>query len=194
MKGIVTKFDTGRKFGFIRPAGEQGDDIFFHQDDITSGLESLAPGCVVRFEVKEESKGPRATSIAVHKPAPVSPYAFFASGAVFLTAVSAGLLLMYAELPPGAAYLLGINGALFLLVGFDKGIAGGTSTRVPELVLYVFAAVGGSVGLLLGMHFFRHKTQKESFQFVMAIILVAQIALIRYCQLTFGWFHLPSLR
>jgi uncharacterized membrane protein YsdA (DUF1294 family) len=41
------------------------------------------------------------------------------------------------------------------------------------------ALLGGSPGVLLGIHVFRHKTRKASFQFVLLLIVVAQFALLR---------------
>lgn len=51
--------------------------------------------------------------------------------------------------------------------------------RVPELVFYGIAALGGSVALLVGMPLFRHKTKKGRFQFTIAAILIAQLLVLR---------------
>jgi uncharacterized membrane protein YsdA (DUF1294 family) len=77
-----------------------------------------------------------------------------------------------------ALALAALNVITFLVYGFDKWMAGGRARRVPEAVLWALALVGGSAGALLGMQFFRHKTRKVSFQFVLALILLLQAAAI----------------
>lgn len=67
-----------------------------------------------------------------------------------------------------------INGATFLFFGFDKWMARSQTWRVSEKLLWVLALIGGSVGALIGMSFFRHKTSKASFQFVLALIILLQ--------------------
>lgn len=48
--------------------------------------------------------------------------------------------------------------------------------RIPESHLLGLAAVGGSVGALLGMICWHHKTRHHSFYLGVPIILIAQIA------------------
>ena len=46
---------------------------------------------------------------------------------------------------------------------------------MPEKTLFLLAALGGSVGALLGMRVWRHKTLHKSFRFGIPAILVLQI-------------------
>ena len=75
-------------------------------------------------------------------------------------------------------YLVLINLITFFYFGVDKLKAQLSHRRVPEKTLWILALVGGTVGALAGMNFFRHKTKKNSFQIVIAFILLIQIALI----------------
>ena len=50
--------------------------------------------------------------------------------------------------------------------------------RTRELTLWILALVGGSLGTLLGMNYFRHKTKKQSFQAVLAMILAIQVWIV----------------
>lgn len=75
-------------------------------------------------------------------------------------------------------YLLIINavGALLMLV--DKLKAKKNLWRIPESTLFTAALLGGSIGCLIGMYAFRHKTKHLTFTIGMPLILIAQIALI----------------
>lgn len=73
-------------------------------------------------------------------------------------------------------YLILINIITFIVYGVDKKRARRKQWRVPEKVLFLLAIIGGSVGALLGMLVFRHKTQKWYFKFGIPAILLLQIA------------------
>ena len=77
-------------------------------------------------------------------------------------------------------YLAFINLLLFVLMGVDKAKAKRGSRRVPEATLFFLAVVGGSLGGLLGMTAFRHKTLHKSFRIGFPVILIAQLALAGY--------------
>ena len=74
-------------------------------------------------------------------------------------------------------YLLLINAAAFLLMLVDKLKAKKNRWRIPERTLFGSALLGGSIGALLGMYTFRHKTKHLSFTLGMPAILIAQVAL-----------------
>ena len=79
-----------------------------------------------------------------------------------------------------ACWLLLINLAAFLVFGLDKWKAKRKEKkesvrRVPERTLFLLAAIGGSVGALLGMKAFHHKTLHKTFRFGIPIILALQI-------------------
>lgn len=50
--------------------------------------------------------------------------------------------------------------------------------RTPEATLLLLAALGGSIGALLAMHIFRHKTLNKKFTIGVPAILVAQVLII----------------
>lgn len=74
-------------------------------------------------------------------------------------------------------YLVIINAAAFLLMRADKLKARRGAWRIPESTLMGVAAIGGSVGALIGMYRFRHKTRHLKFTLGIPLILIAQIAL-----------------
>ena len=71
-------------------------------------------------------------------------------------------------------YLLLINAAGLLLMLVDKWKAKKNRWRVRESTLLAVAALGGSVGSLLGMYLFRHKTQHLKFTLGVPLILAGQ--------------------
>ena len=74
-------------------------------------------------------------------------------------------------------YLAIINAAAFLLMLIDKQKARKNKWRIPEATLIMSAVLGGSVGGLLGMYTFRHKTKHLKFTLGVPFILVLQIFL-----------------
>ena len=74
-------------------------------------------------------------------------------------------------------YLLIINIIAFFLMAIDKRKAVYKKKRIPEKTLFIIAAIGGSVGSIAGMQFFRHKTKHRTFVFGMPAILVVQLAI-----------------
>jgi uncharacterized membrane protein YsdA (DUF1294 family) len=72
-------------------------------------------------------------------------------------------------------YLMLVNLAGFSIMGIDKKKAKKNEYRIPEKTLFMWAIVGGSIGSIIGMYFFRHKTRHLSFQIGMPLILLVQI-------------------
>ena len=73
--------------------------------------------------------------------------------------------------------LLAVNAVTFLVYGWDKLCARKDWWRIPERVLLGLALLGGSLGAMLGMKAFRHKTKHRKFTILVPIFLVLQIAL-----------------
>ena len=77
-------------------------------------------------------------------------------------------------------YFLVINLITFFYFGLDKLKSQWKHRRISEKTLWILTSIGGSIGALAGMNFFRHKTKKLSFQAGIAIILAVQICLILF--------------
>ena len=74
-------------------------------------------------------------------------------------------------------YLAAVNLVTFTVYGVDKAKDRRGAWRVPEKTLFLLPLLGGSVGALLGMLVFRHKTKHWYFVWGIPLILLAQIAL-----------------
>ena len=79
-----------------------------------------------------------------------------------------------------AIYIIGINILTFLIFGADKWKAKRDKWRIPEDTLIWLAIAGGSVGALLGMYLFRHKTKHRKFQIGIPVILLVQVGLLYF--------------
>ncbi|CDA79191.1 DUF1294 domain-containing protein [Negativibacillus massiliensis] len=77
-------------------------------------------------------------------------------------------------------YILVMSIVAFCVCGADKFAAQRQKSRVPEKVLFLLSALGGSVGMYLGMFTFRHKTKHWYFVVGIPAIILVQAALILY--------------
>jgi uncharacterized membrane protein YsdA (DUF1294 family) len=71
---------------------------------------------------------------------------------------------------------LAANLLTFVTYGIDKYKARHKKWRIPEAMLLLLAALGGSIGALLAMRLFRHKTLHRKFRYGIPAILLVQIA------------------
>ena len=77
-------------------------------------------------------------------------------------------------------YLIALNIVTFFVYGIDKWKAKQGSWRISEATLLTLAIIGGSIGALLGMKVWHHKTMHKKFKYGLPLILLAQIALIYF--------------
>ena len=88
-------------------------------------------------------------------------------------------------------YLIALNVVTFFVYGIDKWKAKRAKWRIREAALLGLAVLGGSIGALLGMKVWHHKTKHKGgthdvdnivggyqFKYGLPLILLVQIALI----------------
>ncbi len=75
-------------------------------------------------------------------------------------------------------YVIIMNLIGFFLMGIDKRKAVKRTFRIPESTLFIVALIGGSLGSLLGMYVFRHKTRHWYFVYGMPAILILHIIIV----------------
>ena len=73
------------------------------------------------------------------------------------------------------SYLAVVNIVGFVMMGVDKKRAVRGAWRISEASLFLTALIGGSLGCILGMRKFRHKTRHWYFKYGMPAILILQI-------------------
>lgn len=73
-------------------------------------------------------------------------------------------------------YFAIINIITFILMGVDKRKAIKHQWRISEKTLWITAIIGGSIGVIIGMRFFKHKTKHQLFTIGIPLILIVQAA------------------
>lgn len=185
-RGVVVMFDAERGFGFIRPASAPDTpdrDVYVNVRNV-EGRKVLHTGQRVSYYLTRTDKGLAAIKV---QPGSVLgiPHLRFA-----LTGIGAALLLLLTlatalDRPASSALWIGlwvaaISLTTFSLFGWDKAQSKGQGTRVPEVVLHLLAALGGTPGAFLAMHLFRHKISKSLFQAIFWIIVAAQLGALAW--------------
>ena len=75
-------------------------------------------------------------------------------------------------------YFAVLNIMGFASMGIDKWKAAHHAWRIPEKVLFLIAIFGGSLGSIIGMYTFRHKTKHTSFKIIVPVSMIIQFILI----------------
>ena len=78
--------------------------------------------------------------------------------------------------------LIVVNIVTFVVYGIDKWKAMKGRWRISEFTLLLLAVIGGSIGALLGMRVWHHKTKHLKFKYGVPLILLAQLALLYFFQ------------
>lgn len=73
--------------------------------------------------------------------------------------------------------LVAMNIVAFIMYGIDKYKAKQGEWRIPESTLLLLALLGGSIGALVGMKVWHHKTKHKKFYIGVPAIIVLQLAL-----------------
>ena len=75
-------------------------------------------------------------------------------------------------------YVLAVNVFALIFMGLDKKHARSHGIRFPEKLLFLVAAIGGSIGIYMGMWIFTHKTRKKLFLYGIPLIFAVQLIIV----------------
>ncbi len=75
-------------------------------------------------------------------------------------------------------YLILINLTSIIIMAYDKRRAINRKWRVPEAHLFFIAIIFGSLGSIIGMFLFHHKTKHLKFTIGMPLILIIQVIIL----------------
>ena len=73
-----------------------------------------------------------------------------------------------------------LNVITFLIYAIDKWQAKKNRWRIPESILLLLAVLGGSIGALMGMKIWHHKTMHKKFKYGIPLIMILQIGMLLY--------------
>ena len=77
-------------------------------------------------------------------------------------------------------FFIAINIITFLVFGYDKWLAKKNNRRVSEFNLLLLTGIGGTIGGIVSMYLFKHKTNKFSFTLAFYAIAILQIVLLYF--------------
>ncbi len=77
-------------------------------------------------------------------------------------------------------YLLIINIITFIAFGLDKLFAIKHTRRISNSTLLGLSFIGGSIGGLIGMNLFHHKTNKKYYTMVLPVFLIIHVIIVMY--------------
>ena len=77
-----------------------------------------------------------------------------------------------------ALWVISFSIATYGVYAYDKAQAQSQGLRVPEIVLHIMEALGGSPGVFVAMWVLHHKNKKREYQVVFWLIVAAQVAVL----------------
>lgn len=92
----------------------------------------------------------------------------------------AAFFLSVDEIYISLGYLLVINVVTLIVFAIDKIAAIEHRSRIRIVTLLALCFIGGSIGGLLAMYVFRHKTRQDYFSVGVPLIMIMQVVVIFY--------------
>lgn len=184
--GFVVMVNPKEGYGFIRPAtaGRSEDrDVHFALRNI-EGHKHVRVGQSVRYFLARSEKGVTALKVRPGSLLSVPYLKFLLAGVISALALLAGLTVIVDQ-PQSFPLWLGLwviafSIATFGIYWYDKTQAQAGGLRVPEPVLHLLGALGGSPGALAAMRYLPHKTKKPQFQATFWLIVAAQAGVLAW--------------
>lgn len=183
-QGYVVMVNPKEGYGFIRPSGSDrsgGRDVHFGLRQI-EGHKTLRPGQSVSYYLTRTDKG--VTAIKVRPGSIFSiPYLRFLLIGIAMALLLLAVLTMVLDRPASLALWIGFwsiafSTATFGVYWYDKMQAQAGGLRVPEAVLHLLGALGGTPGAFVAMRQLRHKVRDHRFQVIYWLIVAAQIGFL----------------
>jgi uncharacterized membrane protein YsdA (DUF1294 family)/cold shock CspA family protein len=189
-QGKITNWKDDQGFGFITPNGG-GKQVFVHIKSFSNRQRRPVNNEIVIYELKTDVNG-RFNAESVRflgermQSANSSEHSniFLILTAVFLAFVVGSVI--SGKLPFAVLVLYLVASVItFGVYAFDKSAASNDQWRTQESTLHFLALVGGWPGALAAQRLLRHKSKKQSFQFVFLATVVFNCGAL-------GWLLTPS--
>ena len=197
-QGKISNWKDDKGFGFINPNGG-GNQVFVHIKSFANRQRRPVGDELVTYELKIDAKGrAQAENVAFvgeRTPSNISPgrrNTPLILAATFLVFVMASAFA--GKLPFAVLWLYLFGSAIASLAyAFDKSAARNDRWRTQESTLHLFALIGGWPGALAAQRLLRHKSSKQSFQFVFWITVVLNCSALAWLFSSSGSEALRSL-
>ena len=179
-RGVLTRWDDDRGFGFIEPAGG-GSRVFVHVSAFPRSRRPTAGSVVTFVEARDERGRPRAVQARLVRGGVVRgrrPLGVVRAGvAVLLLAVALTAAVLAGSVPLAVplAYL-GLSLVTLWAYAADKAAAQQGRWRTSESTLHLLALLGGWPGALVGRQAYHHKTRKQPFTTVVWVTVALNVA------------------
>lgn len=178
-KGLLTAWNDAKGFGFITPEGD-GERVFAHISSYTGRGRPVA-NRKVTYSITKNGQG-RLRAERFHYVGAAKVGASMAGGVwVAATVVVVFFAILAALFHQGylpvwilAAYG-GVSLVLFVMYWIDKRAAQLGAQRTAEKTLHLFELCCGWPGALMAQQVLRHKTRKDSYQFVFWLAVLANL-------------------
>jgi len=184
-QGKITDWKDDKGFGFITPNGGS-QRVFVHIKSFSNRQQRPIGNEIVTYELTHDAKGrPQAYSVAFvgKRVAPASPsgqanapliltaaFLVFVAGSVFAGKLPIAVVWIY----------LAASFVAFVAYALDKSAARNDQWRTQESTLHLFALAGGWPGALAAQRLLRHKSSKQSFQFVFWVTVVLNCCVLAW--------------
>lgn len=180
LAGRITEWNDNKGFGFVVPNGG-GTRAFVHINEFQRGSRRPVDGDLISYLPGVDSRGRtnarqvRHAGQRIEAPRTPSRIPRAAIGLVALVGVVAAAITGFLPVVLAGTYFV-MSLLSYLMYRVDKVAARSDAQRTPEANLHLADLLGGWPGALVAQQQFRHKTAKQSFQFVFCITVVANMA------------------
>lgn len=169
IKGIISKWDDHRGFGFIKNISTN-KEVFFHVSQFSKRYKNPVVGLHVKFQlsVDKENRKCAVEVVPINGHGKVTVASKQLKSSLILSFVFffvIGGLVFIKKLPILIFYIyLAMSILLFLMYAKDKSAAQKGKWRTPESTLHLFSLMGGWPGATIAQSKLRHKSKKLSFR------------------------------
>ena len=182
--GFVVMVNPKDGYGFIRPdaAGrDEARDVHFSLRQV-DGRKNVRAGQAVSYYLTRTDKGVTAIQVRPGSIFTIPYLKFLLVGVVSALLLLVGLVVVFdqpASLPVWLAlWVTAFSIATYGVYAYDKAQAQSGGLRVPEAVLHLLEALGGTPGAFIAMRVLHHKNRKRQFQAIFWLIVAVQVALL----------------
>ena len=186
-KGVITKWDDERGFGFITPSNGNAD-VFLHVSSLSHGEKRPALNDQVYFNTKNKNGKVQADNVS-YRSFKKGTRSYAVTIRTLIVFIFLGLLYLcvwLGQLPiiTSHAYLV-LSLLAILFYGVDKFAAIKGWQRIPEASLHLLEITGGWPGAFIAQKLFRHKSKKKSYQVWFWVCVFINLAALVW----FGYFQ-----